>query len=152
LIVAPPPTPQVTNIQIVPIIGPDAEDSITCRTRTTLSLIPGVFKDIRTDNDPVDGKIRFTFILNDNHAIYFFVPNCNPDGMFYLPEKSANIASVQGPNYLDTQNMRIRFKLFPPNPLKVIPFTFAFRIRFEENFNITHQYNPKRLTSSIRVL
>ncbi|HEX3559086.1 MAG TPA: hypothetical protein VHU19_07770 [Pyrinomonadaceae bacterium] len=151
LIIAPPP-PQSMSIQIQPIPGPDSEDSIKCRTRSTLSLIPGIFKDIRTDNDPTDGRIRFTFVLNDSHAIYFFVPNCNPDGVFYLPELSSNIAFVEGPSYLNTQNTRIRFKLFPPNPLKVIPFTFAFRVKFEENFNVTQQFNPKKFTAKITVL
>ena len=152
LIVAPPPQPQTASIQIQPITGPDPEDSIKCRTRSTLSLIPGIFTDIRLDNDPTDGRLRFTFRLNPNHAIFFFVPNCNPDGVFYIPEQSFNIAFVQGPEYLNTDNTRIRFKLFPPNPFKVIPFTFAFRVRFEENYNITHQYNPKRLSGKMNVL
>jgi len=152
LIVAPPPPTQPTNIQIQPIPGPDSEDAIKCRTRSTLSLFPGIFKDFRTDNDPTDGRVRFTFVLNDNHAIYFFVPNCNPDGMFYLPELSSNIAFVEGPSYLNTQNTRIRFKLFPANPLKVIPFTFAFRVKFEENFNVTQQFNPKKFNSKILAL
>jgi hypothetical protein len=152
LIVAPPPPPQPISIQIQPIPGPDPEDVIKCRTRSTLSLFPGIFKDFRTDNDPTDGRIRFTFVLNDNHAIYFFVPNCNPDGLFYLPELSSNIAFVEGPTYLNTQNTRIRFKLFPPNPLKVIPFTFAFRVKFEENFNLTQQFNPKKANSRITTL
>ena len=152
LIVAPPPTTQLTNIQIQPIPGPDSEDTIKCRTRSTLSLFPGIFKDFRADNDPTDGRIRFTFVLNDSHAVYFFVPNCNPDGMFYLPELSSNIAFVEGPSYLNTQNTRIRFKLFPANPLKVIPFTFAFRVKFEENFNVTQQFNPKKFNSKIIAL
>lgn len=152
LIVAPPPPTQSTSLQIQPITGPDPEDSIKCRTRSTLSLIPGIFTDIRLDNDPTDGRLRFTFRLNPNHAIFFFVPNCNPDGLFYIPEQSSNIAFVEGPTYLNTDNTRIRFKLFPPNPAKVIPFTFAFRVRFEENYNITHQYNPKRMSGKMTVL
>jgi hypothetical protein len=152
LIVAPPPTPQPSSIQIQPVSGPDPEDSIKCRTKSTLSLFPGIFKDLKTDNDPTDGRIRFTFILNDNHAIYFLVPNCNPDGMFFLPELSSNIGFVEGPSYLNTPITKIRFKLFPANPLKVIPFTFGFRIRFEENFNLTHQFNPKKARGQITVL
>jgi hypothetical protein len=152
LIVAPPPPTQTASLQIQPITGPDPEDSIKCRTRSTLSLITGIFNDIRLDNDPTDGKLRFTFRLNPNHAILFFVPNCNPDGLFYIPEQSSNIAFVQGPEYLNTDNTRIRFKLFPANPSKVVPFTFAFRVRFEENYNITHQYNPKRASGKMLVL
>ena len=87
LIVAPPPPTQLTNIQIQPIPGPDSEDAIKCRTRSTLSLFPGIFKDFRTDNDPTDGRVRFTFVLNDNHAIYFFVPNC-PNALKKSSEKS----------------------------------------------------------------
>lgn len=151
LIVAPPPTTQPFNIQIQPIPGPDAEDNIKCRTKSTLSLIPGIFKDLRTDNDPSDGHIRFTFILNDNHAIFFLVPNCNPDGLVYLPGQSSNIAFIDGPNYLNTDNTRIRVKFFPPNPLRVIPFTFAFRIKFEENYRLTQQFNPKKSVHRITV-
>ena len=140
------------SITVVPYDGPDAEDKITCRTKSALSLIPGIFKRLDTDNDPKDGKPRFTFVLADANAIFFNVPNCNPDGFFYIPERSQNIASIGGPEYLGTGPIRaVRIKIFIKNFLQ-IGFTLAFRIRFEENYNVTNQFNPKRRSASIQVL
>jgi hypothetical protein len=143
----------ISSIQLVAYDGPDAEDNITCRPKSTLN-IDAIIKRVDTDTDPTDGRLRLTFVINDPHAIFFNVPNCNPDAFVYIPQNSSNIASIGGPEYLGTPIKKIRVKIFSPNPLKVIPipFTLGFRLRFEENFNLTQQFNPKKKRCGITVL
>jgi len=140
-----------SNFTVIPVTGPDAEDKITCRTKTALSLIPGIFKRLDTDNDPTNGNPRFTFVLADANAIFLSVPNCNPDGFFYIPERSANIASITAPNYLGTGAInKIRVTITIADNRR--GFTLAFRVRFQENYNVTNKFNPKRLTTLIQVV
>lgn len=126
---------QISDIQIVPYVGTDAEDNIACRPQSSFNLFPDIITKVNVDNDPVDSKFRLTFVLNPLFGILpGTIAGCNSDGLMYLPALSANIASIGGPEYLGPTPIRkIRVKIFPLNPQQVLPFTFAFRLRFTQN-------------------
>ena len=122
---------QISDIQIVPYNGADAEDSIACRKLSPLNLFPDIIAGMDTDNDPADGRLRLILRLGSDIGIDLKgLLGCNADGLIYLPALSSNIASIGGPEYLGAPIKRIRVKIFSPNPQQVLPFTFAFRLRF----------------------
>jgi len=135
----------------VPYDGADAEDMIICRPKSTLKLFPDIIKRVDGDNDPTDGRLRLTFVINDPHAIFFSVPGCNPDAFVYIPVQGNNIASIGGPEYLGTPIKKIRVKIFSP-PLMRFPIILSFRLRFEENFNLTQQFKPRRRRGGVKLL
>jgi hypothetical protein len=142
---------QISDIQIVPYNGADAEDSIACRSPSPLNLFPDIISMMNTDNDPADGKLRLILILNEGISILPAAFGCNDDGLIYLPAQSVNIASIGGPEYLGKPIKRIRVKIFSPNPQQVLPFTFAFRLRFTTLAGFPLFPKPFRKRGSIKV-
>jgi hypothetical protein len=140
---------QISNIQIVPYNGADAEDNIACRPQSTQNLFPDIIARVNSDNDPVDGRPRLTFVLNQGISILPAFFGCNEDALIYLPAQSSNIASIGGPEYLGNPIRRIRVKIFSPDPTRVFPFTFAFRLRFSQG--LAELPKPRRKRGSITV-
>jgi hypothetical protein len=142
---------QISNIQLLPFDGPDAEDSVACRPKTTLPLMPDIISRVDNDIDPADGRIRLTLVLNSDHAILPVVPGCDPDGFFFLPERSSNVAAIGGPEYLGARGRKIRVKIFPANLQQPLPFTLAFRLRYNEFFGLVGTLRPRRKRGSVKV-
>jgi hypothetical protein len=127
---------QISDIQIVPYDGPDAEDNIACRPRSPLKLIPDILSGVNVDIDPADGRFVVTLVFNTLFGILpGTVPGCNSDGLTYQPERSANIASVGPPEYIGSPVKKVKVKIFPLNPQQPLPFTFGFRLRFTQNIS-----------------
>ncbi|HYY42750.1 MAG TPA: hypothetical protein VE775_08480, partial [Pyrinomonadaceae bacterium] len=140
---------QISDIQIVPYTGTDAEENLACRPQSTLNLFPDIIARVNSDNDPADGKPRLTFVLNEVAKILPAAFGCNDDALIFLPAQSSNIASIGGPEYLGNPVRRIRVKIFSPNPQQVVPFTFAFRLRFSQG--LVELPKPRRKRGSIKV-
>ncbi|MFL6208449.1 MAG: hypothetical protein ACJ74W_06335 [Pyrinomonadaceae bacterium] len=143
---------QISDIQIVPYDGPDAEDNIACRPRSPLNLIPDILSRVNVEIDPVDGRFVVTLVFNTLFGIVpGTVPGCNSDGLTYLPERSANIASVGPPEYIGSPVKRVKVKIFPLNPQQPLPFTFGFRLRFTQNISGPDLFKHFRKNGSVKV-
>jgi hypothetical protein len=143
---------QISDIQIVPYDGPDAEDNIACRPRSTLTLVPGILARVNVDIDPVGGSFTVTLVFNTLFGILpGTIAGCNSDGLTYLPERSSNIASVGPPEYIGSPVKRVRVKIFPLNPQQPLPFTFGFRLRFTQNIGGPDLPKHLRKNGSVKV-
>jgi hypothetical protein len=143
---------QISDIQIVPYDGPDAEDNIACRPKSPLNLIPDILARVNVDIDPFGGSFTVTLVFNTLFGILpGTIAGCNSDGLTYLPERSANIASVGPPEYIGSPVKRVRVKIFPLNPSQPLPFTFGFRLRFTQNISGPDLFKHFRKNGSVKV-
>lgn len=147
----PPGSLSLGDVQITAVEGKDAEDNIKCRLRSQLKLFPNIISRIDRDNDPADNKPRYTFFLNKDHVILKKVESCNPDGLFFIPEQSVNVASIARPELLGDPVRKVRVKFFLKDPLKGT-FTIVFRLKYQEDFSNSGQEKPRKIGIFIKQL
>jgi hypothetical protein len=83
------------------------------------------------------------------------VPNCNMDGVMYLPAKSVNVKSVAEPLYIRSgadpanPNAVTNVKIFFTRADRTKPATIGIRVKFEEGVGQTANFNPKRANGTV---
>lgn len=155
--------PVPTTFVNITTIASEAE--IPCRTPSALPFIApnGIFTGVTKDKISVTIRgvvtevIIFDLKLNPAHRIKpgAAVPNCNMDGVMFLPAKSANVSTVAEPQYIRAgtdpanPNAVTNVKLFFTRTNKAKPATLGVRVKFEEGVGQTPQFNPKRASGTI---
>lgn len=143
------------------------EGEVPCRTASALPFIgptgifTGVKKEKRTIPNPRGGTpleaIIITLALNQSHRIKpgANVPNCNMDGVQYLPAKSINVSAVSEVQYQRNEtnpgfpNAVTDVQLIFTRSNKAQPATLGVRVKFEEGVGQTPQFNPKRANGTV---
>jgi hypothetical protein len=144
-----------------------SEAEVPCRTASALSFVGsgGIFlgftKSAVNIPNPRGGTpielITVDLKLNPAHRIKpgATVPNCNMDGVMYLPAKSVNVAQVAEPQYLRSgadpanPNAVTNVKLFFTRANRTQPATIGIRVKFEEGVGQTANFNPKRANGTV---
>jgi hypothetical protein len=150
-------TPAFTDINLVA-----SEAEIPCRGASALQLTgPGgiflsVTKSSQSIPNPRGGApleaIFFDLRLNPVNRITpgAAVPNCNMDGVLYLPAKSVNVSAVADPIYSRdgsdplNPNAVTDVRLIFTRTAKNKAATLGIRVKFEEGVGQTASFNPKR--------
>jgi|SRR5215213_7195592 len=131
-----------------------------CRVQSALQFLApdGIFTNVAKSKISVIiggvavEVIRFNLTLNPVHRIKpgSDVPNCNRDGVTFVPAQSINVRSIAEPQYIrDSNNKVTNVLLFLMRSNKSQPATLGVRVKFEENVGNTAQFNPKRKTGTI---
>jgi hypothetical protein len=134
-------------------------EAAPCRPRSALTLLPGV---IQKYSVPLTtGDISITFYLNPAHLILPGVqiascPN-SYDEMVFLPSLSSNISAISYPTYVQSPGSPCGGGYYVTSVVYLLrtaapgPFTFGFRIKYEENAAQTCLTNPKKKAGQITV-
>lgn len=130
-----------------------------CRTQSALAFLGpnGIFTGVTKSSVSVIilGQrveiIRFNLALNPVHTLNPNVapPNCNTDGVTFVPAQSTNVLAVAEPQYIRNNKKVTNVVLFFRRTNKAKPTTLGIRVKFEENAYQTGQFNPKRKTGQI---
>jgi hypothetical protein len=154
--------PTLIDITTVP-----SEAEVPCRTASALPFVGngGIFlsftKSAITLPNPRGGApielITVDLKLNTAHRIKpgATVPNCNMDGVMYLPAKSVNVKSVAEPQYIRSgadqanPNAVTNVKIFFTRIDRTKPATIGIRVKFEEGVGQTANFNPKRANGTV---
>lgn len=156
---------QDINNQNVPTVFTDinavpTEAEVPCRTASNLAFIDpnGIFTSVTKNSISVVIRgvltevIIFNLMLNPTHRIKpgATVPNCNNDGVLYLPAQSVNVSAVGEPQYVrNSSNVVTNVQVFFTRTAKTKPATLGLRVKFEENVGTTAQFNPKRKSGTV---
>lgn len=144
-----------TDINAVPV-----EAEVPCRTASNLAFIDpnGIFTNFTKSSISVVIRgvltevIKIDLMLNPLHRIKpgATVPNCNNDGVLYLPAQSVNVSAVGEPQYIrNNNNVVTNVLVFFTRVNKTKPATLGLRVKFEENVGTTAQFNPKRKSGTV---
>jgi len=132
-----------------PLISPAAT---SCRPTTQLSYQPGVFSDVTAFINALDGNIVLQYTVNSRHQVRLGanIPSCpnNYDGYYLRSDLSSNLCAFAGPQYVINTG-QIQLEVFPCNPAKNI--VVGFRFKFEEDFNVSYQDRPRKLTAQTTI-
>lgn len=142
-----------------------SEAEIPCRTASALPFIAanGIFAAVTKDKISVTIRgivtevIIFDLKLNTSNRIKpgAAVPNCNMDGVQFLPAKSVNVSTVAEPQYIRAgtdpanPNAVTNVKLFFTRTNKAKPATLGVRVKFQDGVGQTANFNPKRASGTI---
>jgi uncharacterized DUF497 family protein len=115
-----------------------------CRTQSQLPFLGanGVFTGVEKSSISVIVRgirievIRFNLTVNT--ALVKFrpskpTPNCNNEGVTFLPAQSVNVAAVAEPQYILRNQIVTNVILFFTRVNKAKPATLGIRAKFEEN-------------------
>jgi hypothetical protein len=154
--------PNLTDINLIPV-----ELEVPCRTASALQFIGagGIFLSVNKSSQVIPNPrgggsielITFDLALNPAHRIKpgAQVPNCNMDGVTYLPAKSVNVSAVAEPIFLRAgtdpanPNAVTGVKLLFTRKNRTQPATLGVRVKFEEGVGQTANFNPKRANGTI---
>lgn len=75
-------------------------------------------------------------------------PNCNKDGVTFVPAQSVNVSSVAEPQYIKKNKVVTNVILFFTRVNKTKQATLGIRVKFEENPK-PGEFNPKRKTGTV---
>jgi hypothetical protein len=124
----------------------------SCRPTTQLSYSPGIFSDVTAFINALDGNIVLQYTVNSHHQVRLGVniPSCpnNYDGYYLRTDLSSNLCAINGPQYV-LNTGQIQLEVFPCDPTKNI--VVGFRFKYEENYNVTFQNNPRKLTAQTTI-
>ncbi|HMG73335.1 MAG TPA: hypothetical protein VK582_07530 [Pyrinomonadaceae bacterium] len=118
---------------------------LACRAKSNLAIYPNIFSDEGFEIDPEDGNIWIGLTLNSNHQIFTTAPRSCPnsfEGLGFLAQSSSNICAISDFFYFGNPITFIAVKVAPCS--LTAPLTLGFRIKFEQNFNITRRENPRK--------
>jgi hypothetical protein len=134
-------------------------ETATCRPRSTLTLLPGI---IQSYSVPLTtGDISITFYLNRAHLILpgTVIGSCpnSFDEMIFLPSLSSNIGAISAPTYVLSPGGPCGGGNYVTSIVYLLrtaapgPFTFGFRIKYQENAANTCLTNPKKKAGQVTV-
>jgi len=130
-----------------------------CRTQSALTFLApsGIFTDVQKSSVSIIVRgvkievIKFNLKVNTSVATIspnMPPPNCNKDGVTFVPAQSVNVSAVADPQYIKNNQKVTNVILFFTRANKTKPATLGIRVKFEENV-APGQFNPKRKTGTV---